>query len=790
MTIYVKNKLKKNEKINNSVRGMSHLLIHSELTMDGIMLTDISGCVQFVNDSWARMHGYAADEVVGKNFNVFFNESLFNNDVEPFLPKLDEEGTCQGEVSHISKGGSVFKTWTTSTSMEDAAGIIVGILWTARRIEEQDEAEHLYEKLAKSSYTSIYIVQDRRVKFLNHVGETFGGLSADEIIGLEDSLSFVYPDDRDMVRNNAIAMLKGKRTSPYEFRCIGRDGNVRWLLETITSINYQGRRAFLGNAMEITELVEARNKVEEFKDLSSSILDATPHATFGLEDRRIIFANEAVASVFGWKPEELIGKLTRVLYPTEKGFKEIGMRGYGTLEKQRSFVATEFPCKHKDGKIIICRINAARIGQSLTSKKIVVTYEDITEQKKVEEKLHESEELYRSLAERSFAGVYLVQNGIFRFINKNAASYAGYTQKELVGRKSYSIVHPEDRKMVKRNAEEMLKGERTSPYEFRIITPKGDIRWIMETVTPITVMGRSAVLGNSMNITELKDAKSKLEEFMDLESSILDATPHAIFSLQERKIIFANDAVKSVFGWTPEELIGKSTRVLYPADEDFERLGQKAYSALERKRNFTEPEFPCWHKDGRVITCRINASRIGQSLQKRKVVVTYEDITEQKAAEEALRERQNQLEIQTRNLEKINTTLNVLLKKREDDKKVLKENILSNVRGLIMPGVEMIKKCKMDNKSRMCVDMIESNLNAITSPFLRTLSSKYLKLTPKEILVAGLLKDGKATKEIAEMLNASVRGIEFHRENIRKKLGLKNKKENLTSYLMIMSSDD
>jgi PAS domain S-box-containing protein len=509
-----------------------------------------------------------------------------------------------------------------------------------------------------------------------------------------------------------------------------------------------------------------------------------------LEDRRIIFANGAVEYVFGWKPEELIGRSTRMLYPTEEEYEEIGRRGYGTLETQRSFVATEFPCKHKDGKIIVCRIHAARIGKSLTSKKIVVTYEDITEQKKAEEKLRESEELYRSLAERSFAGVYLVQDGIFRFINKNAASYAGYTQDELVSRKSYIIVHPEDRKKVKRNAEEMLKGQRTSPYEFRVLTKKGAIRWIMETVTPITVRGGPAVLGNSMDITELRDAKSKLEEFKDLELSILDATPHAIFSLQERKIIFANDAVESVFGWKPQELIGKSTRVLYSANEDFERLGQKAYAVLEKQRNFTEPEFPCWRKDGRVITCRINASRIGKSLQNRKVVVTYEDITEQKKAEEALRERQKQLEIQTRNLEEINTALNVLLKKREDDKKVLEENILSNVKELIMPCVEMIRKGKMDYKTRMCVDTIESNLNDITSPFLRTLSSKYLKLTPKEILIAGLLKDGKATKEIVELLNTSVRGIEFHRENIRMKLGLKNKKENLRSYLMAMSSDD
>ena len=130
------------------------------------------------------------------------------------------------------------------------------------------------------------------------------------------------------------------------------------------------------------------------------------------------------------------------------------------------------------------------------------------------------------------------------------------------------------------------------------------------------------------------------------------------------------------------------------------------------------------------------------------------------------------------------------MKKREEDKKKLEENILSNVKELIVPCVGMIRKGKMDNETMQYVDMIESNLNEIVSPFIRTLSSRYLKLTPKESLVASFLKNGKSTKEIAQMLNTSIRGIEFHRENIRMKLGLKNKKENLRSYLLSFPVDE
>ena len=96
----------------------------------------------------------------------------------------------------------------------------------------------------------------------------------------------------------------------------------------------------------------------------------------------------------------------------------------------------------------------------------------VAEYRRVVETLRESEHIYRTISEKSFAGIYVVQNGRFRAINANAASYAGYTIEELVGTKSDRIVHPDDRDRVKRNAREMLRGKRTSPHDFRIVTKR------------------------------------------------------------------------------------------------------------------------------------------------------------------------------------------------------------------------------------------------------------------------------------------------------------------------------
>jgi two-component system cell cycle response regulator len=136
--------------------------------------------------------------------------------------------------------------------------------------------------------------------------------------------------------------------------------------------------------------------------------------------------------------------------------------------------------------------------------------EEIAERKQIEKSLQEREELYRALAERSFAGVYVVQDGKFRFINSNAASYAGYKREELVNQKVDQVVHPQDREKVRKDASAMLRGELITPYEFRIITKQGQIRWIMETVTYISYEGKRAILGNSMNITDRKQMEEQI----------------------------------------------------------------------------------------------------------------------------------------------------------------------------------------------------------------------------------------------------------------------------------------
>ncbi|MHB8772621.1 MAG: LuxR C-terminal-related transcriptional regulator [Syntrophales bacterium] len=164
-----------------------------------------------------------------------------------------------------------------------------------------------------------------------------------------------------------------------------------------------------------------------------------------------------------------------------------------------------------------------------------------------------------------------------------------------------------------------------------------------------------------------------------------------------------------------------------------------------------------------------------------------EERRERKAAEEALKKREQALELKTRSLEEANTALKVLLQRRDEDKTDLEEQVLANVRKLVLPYIENLKHLKLNENQLALVNIIEENLREIVSPFLRNLTSTYLDLTPREIQIANLVKEGKTTKEMTDILNISATAVDFHRKNLRAKFGIKNKKTNLMAFLSSLS---
>lgn len=160
------------------------------------------------------------------------------------------------------------------------------------------------------------------------------------------------------------------------------------------------------------------------------------------------------------------------------------------------------------------------------------------------------------------------------------------------------------------------------------------------------------------------------------------------------------------------------------------------------------------------------------------------EVIERRSTEQKLKKRERELKIKSNHLREMNTALKVLLKQREEDKRDLEEKILANVKEVLLPYLEKIKRTNLGEYQLSTVNLIEANLKDIISPFIRSLTTKYINMTPREIQVAMLVKEGKTTKEIAELLHISTAAIDFHRNNLRIKLGLKNNKTGLRVHLM------
>ena len=154
-----------------------------------------------------------------------------------------------------------------------------------------------------------------------------------------------------------------------------------------------------------------------------------------------------------------------------------------------------------------------------------------------------------------------------------------------------------------------------------------------------------------------------------------------------------------------------------------------------------------------------------------------------------LEEKEVELRNERERLKETNIALRVLLRQRDEDKTRIEETIYVNVDRLVLPYVEQLLQGRLTDKHRTLAEVIDANLKDIISPFLQNLTTLNMLLTPQEIEVANMVRSGRSSKEIAEVLGISTSGVDFHRKKLRKKLGLTNSSQNLRSYLLVLERE-
>jgi DNA-binding CsgD family transcriptional regulator len=193
-------------------------------------------------------------------------------------------------------------------------------------------------------------------------------------------------------------------------------------------------------------------------------------------------------------------------------------------------------------------------------------------------------------------------------------------------------------------------------------------------------------------------------------------------------------------------------------------------------------QYPCHSpREKRWYSLRVVPYRDRQA---RRVIVTHENITPIMLAQEKLQRQEKELQRKTDKLEETNIALKVLLEQRQRDREQMEEHIVANICELAVPSLEKLQQSALNQRQQTLVEIILTHLKEVVSPFLNRLSNVNLLLTPQEIEVATLVRQGKSSQEIADVLGVSVATVSFHRQKLRRKLGLTHRGANLRTYLL------
>ena len=230
-----------------------------------------------VNESYIRTYGYQREEVIGRSsieLGIWTNPEQRD---EMFRILQERGHVSEFEIENGTKSGEL-RTSLFSAEVIDIAGELC-LITSLKDITDRKQSEDLLVTISENSPIGIYIAQDGKFLYGNRKFQELTGYSQDELLDT-DPLSLVFPGDRDVVRAGATLMLKGKIPYPYEYRIINKSGEIRWVMETVTSIQYRGKRATLGNCMDISERKLLENKIVEYEELNrlkSDLLSTVSH---------------------------------------------------------------------------------------------------------------------------------------------------------------------------------------------------------------------------------------------------------------------------------------------------------------------------------------------------------------------------------------------------------------------------------------------------------------------------------------------------------------------------------
>ncbi len=526
------------------------------------------------------------------------------------------------------------------------------------------ESEEKYRTLIESTLDFVFTVNRKGMfTYVNPRFEIVTGRTSSELVGrpFTDILS---PEAKKIAATKFKKGIRGEEVAPYEMDIIHKSGSripVEFNVATLRDANEEPIGRY-GIGRDLTERRRTESALRESEERLHSIVQGSPISTFVIDkEHRVVYWNSALEELSRIRAAEVIGThgQWKAFYNDERpcmadllvdeDFDSIDKLYAGRYKKsnllKEAYEASDFfPHLGNGGRWL--RFTAATIrGTQGNLIGAVETLQDITDRKRTEKALIESEEKYRLVVENAGEAICIARDGMLKFINREAVEIIGYAEEILTSRPFIEFIYPDDREAVIGFYAKRMKGEKDPPsFSFRVVAEDGTAKWVEAHATPISWRDKPALLNFISDITERKRTDEKLRQSISLLTATLESTADGILVVdKDGKVSSVNNKFLSMWR-IPASVAasGDDNKILTSVldqlkdPEGFIEKVKFLYSRPEAQ-SFDVLEF----KDGRIFERLSQPQKMGDAVVGR--VWSFRDVTERARMEERLRESQMRL---------------------------------------------------------------------------------------------------------------------------------------------------
>ncbi len=636
-------------------RKKTEAFLLESATMLQIMIDEAPVCVAMVdldkrffkcNKKFCAFLGYSEKEMQQKTIR----DITFSEDAEIGMDDLraimaGEKNSSIVQKRYVRKDKTVVWGEVNINLIRNNQGQPMYFLPIIIDITERRKTEEVHSQLSAivESADDAIISKDLEGVILswNKGAEVEYGYNSKEIIGKSISL-LMPPDHPDEYKDILAKIANGEKIKHYETKRVRKDGQIIDVALSVSPVKDTSGK--ITGASTITRNMTERKRVEDAlrksEDKYRTLIETTDTGYVIIDqDGLVRDANSEYVRLTGHHDlSEIVGR--SVLEWTAESEKEKNAEAVKACFDQGYIRNLEIDYVDSKGNVTPVEINARCIEIEGETHTITIC-RDITERKRAEEALRESEEKFRMLSDQSLLGIGLLQKGVFKYVNQAFCDISGYTSAKIMTWQPYDyvkiVVHPDDKDLVMApvDKEQDHAADVARQFEFRGLTKNGKMVWLDLYLKAVLYQGKYADLLSFIDITERKRAVEELQQSEEKFRILMESSPIAILLYQNNKWVYANPATTEITGYTEQELRGMNFwDIVHPDDKQLvQERGQKRQKGEGVPKRYI---FRIISKDGAIkwidlsgATVAIGGSPAG--------IISVLDITERKQAEEELR---------------------------------------------------------------------------------------------------------------------------------------------------------